>query len=87
MVPVDPGTGDVLLVDHRNARLWLPPGGHVEPGEAPAVTAGRELAEELGVSGAATLNGRGRYLLSPLSQGFSSALSACSPAARSAGSH
>lgn len=50
VVPVDPGTGDVLLVDHRNARLWLPPGGHVEPGEEPARTATRELEEELGVS-------------------------------------
>ncbi len=23
----------ILLVDHKNARLWLPTGGHVEPGE------------------------------------------------------
>lgn len=53
VVPTDPGTGDVLLVDHRNARLWLPPGGHVEPGEHPAATAARELGEELGVAGAA----------------------------------
>ncbi len=53
VVPADPVTGDVLLVDHRNARLWLPPGGHVEPGEHPARTAARELREELGVSGAA----------------------------------
>jgi 8-oxo-dGTP diphosphatase len=40
----------VLLVDHRNARLWLPTGGHVEPGEHPRVTVVRELMEELGVS-------------------------------------
>ena len=53
VLPTDPGTGDVLLVDHRNARLWLPPGGHVEPGEHPALTAARELDEELGVAGAA----------------------------------
>jgi ADP-ribose pyrophosphatase YjhB (NUDIX family) len=39
----------VLLVDHINAGLWLPPGGHVEPDEHPAETARRELAEELGV--------------------------------------
>jgi 8-oxo-dGTP diphosphatase len=33
---------DILLVDHKSARLWLPPGGHVEP------TVTRELGEELG---------------------------------------
>ena len=38
----------VLLVDHKNARLWLPSGGHVEPGEHPRTTVLRELAEELG---------------------------------------
>ena len=53
VVPTDPDSGDVLLVDHRNARLWLPPGGHVEPGEDPGRTAVRELDEELGVAGAA----------------------------------
>jgi 8-oxo-dGTP pyrophosphatase MutT (NUDIX family) len=37
----------VLLVDHKKAQLWLPTGGHVEPGEHPRVTVGRELAEEL----------------------------------------
>lgn len=40
--------GHVLLVDHRNAQLWLPAGGHVEPGEHPRITAARELEEELG---------------------------------------
>ena len=40
--------GHVLLVDHRNAQLWLPPGGHVEPGEHPRRTVVRELEEELG---------------------------------------
>jgi 8-oxo-dGTP diphosphatase len=40
----------VLLVDHRNARLWLPPGGHVEPGEHPRATVLRELHEELGLA-------------------------------------
>lgn len=39
--------GHILLVDHRNARLWLPPGGHVEPGEHPRQTVARELKEEL----------------------------------------
>ena len=39
----------VLLVDHRKAGLWLPPGGHVEPGEHPRDTALREAIEELGI--------------------------------------
>jgi 8-oxo-dGTP diphosphatase len=39
----------VLLVDHKNARLWLPSGGHVEPGEHPRTTVVRELREELGL--------------------------------------
>jgi len=40
----------VLLVDHRDAGLWLPTGGHVEPGEHPRETVRRELYEELGVT-------------------------------------
>lgn len=38
----------ILLVDHRSAGLWLPAGGHVEPGEHPRRTVERELQEELG---------------------------------------
>lgn len=38
----------ILLVDHRNAGLWLPTGGHVEVGEHPRATVARELEEELG---------------------------------------
>lgn len=48
-VVVDPGARKLLLVDHRLSGLWLPPGGHVDPGEHPAETARRELGEELGV--------------------------------------
>jgi 8-oxo-dGTP pyrophosphatase MutT (NUDIX family) len=48
VVPVDED-GAMLLVAHINAGLWLPPGGHVEPGEHPVRTAERELAEELGL--------------------------------------
>ena len=39
----------ILLVDHINAELWLPTGGHVEPGEHPRTTALREAEEELGI--------------------------------------
>jgi 8-oxo-dGTP diphosphatase len=39
---------EILLVDHKNAQLWLPPGGHVEPDEHPRATVVRELREELG---------------------------------------
>ncbi len=48
-VVVDADAGQVLLVDHRLSGLWLPAGGHVEPGEHPAAAARRELHEELGV--------------------------------------
>jgi 8-oxo-dGTP diphosphatase len=39
----------ILLVDHVNAGLFLPPGGHVEFDEHPALTARRECREELGI--------------------------------------
>jgi 8-oxo-dGTP pyrophosphatase MutT (NUDIX family) len=39
----------LLLVDHKNAQLWLPSGGHVEPNEHPRATVVRELREELGI--------------------------------------
>jgi 8-oxo-dGTP pyrophosphatase MutT (NUDIX family) len=48
-VLTDLRSGSVFLVDHRLSGLWLPAGGHVEPGEAPAVTAKREAREELGI--------------------------------------
>jgi 8-oxo-dGTP diphosphatase len=50
VVPIDPDDGAILLVDHVNAGLWLPPGGHVEPDEHPTETARREAAEELGLT-------------------------------------
>jgi len=49
VVLTDPSRDRVLLVDHVNARLWLPPGGHVEPDEDPVEAARRELSEELGI--------------------------------------
>ena len=42
--------GQMVLVDHKNAELWLPPGGHVEPEEHPRITAQRELEEELSLT-------------------------------------
>lgn len=39
----------VLLHKHRKLGLWLPPGGHVEPGELPDDAATREVLEETGV--------------------------------------
>jgi 8-oxo-dGTP diphosphatase len=49
-VLVDVAARALLLVDHHNAGLWVPTGGHVEPAEAPVVAAERELGEELGVT-------------------------------------
>jgi 8-oxo-dGTP diphosphatase len=46
---VDADDGAFLLGDHRKSGLWLPSGGHVEPGEDPVETVRRECVEELGV--------------------------------------
>lgn len=46
---VDAANGAFLLGDHRKSGLWLPSGGHVEPGEDPVETVRRECVEELGV--------------------------------------
>ncbi len=46
---MDPEHNKTLLVRHKKANLWLPSGGHVEPGELPIETVTRELGEELGV--------------------------------------
>jgi 8-oxo-dGTP diphosphatase len=47
----------ILLVDHINAGLWLPTGGHVEPGEHPRTTALREAKEELFIDGRFLVDG------------------------------
>jgi 8-oxo-dGTP pyrophosphatase MutT (NUDIX family) len=39
----------ILLVDHIKAGLWLPSGGHCDPGEHPRDTVRREVVEELSV--------------------------------------
>lgn len=40
----------VMLIDHVKAGLWLPSGGHVEPGEHPQMTVVREADEELRIA-------------------------------------
>lgn len=46
-VPIDIEEGKILLVHHKKANLWLPPGGHVEWNEHPKETVAREMQEEL----------------------------------------
>ncbi|MGE0631242.1 MAG: NUDIX domain-containing protein [Pseudobdellovibrionaceae bacterium] len=46
---IDPHEKEILLVEHKNAELWLPCGGHVELNEDPKISAQRELAEELNI--------------------------------------
>jgi 8-oxo-dGTP pyrophosphatase MutT (NUDIX family) len=41
--------GRVLLVHHNRFGQWVPPGGHIEPGETFAQTAAREFKEETGL--------------------------------------
>ncbi|MFF7471025.1 NUDIX domain-containing protein [Streptomyces sp. NPDC008092] len=53
-VVLDDTRGQLLLVAHRKAGLWLPPGGHVEPGEDPWAAVVRECREELGIEATAS---------------------------------
>jgi 8-oxo-dGTP pyrophosphatase MutT (NUDIX family) len=57
VVLLDHNNFDVLLVDHVNSGLFLPPGGHVELDEHPAATARRECREELGIDVSLAGNG------------------------------
>lgn len=41
--------GKVLLVHHKGWDKWVPPGGHLEPGDTFANTAEREFEEETGL--------------------------------------
>jgi 8-oxo-dGTP pyrophosphatase MutT (NUDIX family) len=41
--------GRVLLVHHNRFGKWVPPGGHIEPGETFAEAAVREFKEETGL--------------------------------------
>lgn len=45
------GPRGVCLHRHKRLGIWLQPGGHVDPGEAPWTAALRETAEETGLHG------------------------------------
>lgn len=49
-VPFHRSSGSIYLVDHIKANDWIPPGGHIEPGESPIETVRREFEEELGMA-------------------------------------
>ncbi|WSB31281.1 NUDIX domain-containing protein [Streptomyces sp. NBC_01788] len=54
----------LLLVAHRKAGLWLPSGGHVEPGEDPWAAVVRECREELSIEAVASpINGEHPFFL------------------------
>ena len=48
-VPFNPNTKEVFIVEHKKAKKWLFPGGHIDKGETLLDTLNREISEELGV--------------------------------------
>ena len=44
------GPRGVLLLEHKRLGIWLQPGGHIDPGEAPWDAALRESREETGLA-------------------------------------
>lgn len=49
MVVIDPRASLLLLIHHKATGVWMFPGGHVDPDEAPHEAARREVHEETGV--------------------------------------
>lgn len=47
-VPIDFKKKRIYMGHHIKADDWIPPGGHMEPGEVPEDTTRREFTEELG---------------------------------------
>jgi 8-oxo-dGTP diphosphatase len=82
-LPVHVRDASTLLVDHRLSGLWLPPGGHVEPGEDPAFTARREAREELGIEADFSVVGETPFFLS-VTRTVITAGAAATPADRAA---
>ncbi|MRH89785.1 NUDIX domain-containing protein [Nocardia sp. SYP-A9097] len=60
---IDPDERAVLLGMHRKAGLWLPTGGHVDPGEHPLATARRETREEIAIEPEFTVVGESPLFL------------------------
>ncbi len=46
-VPIVPSKRLVYMGHHKKADAWMPPGGHIDPGENPIQTVKREFEEEL----------------------------------------
>lgn len=46
-LPYDKKSGKIFLGHHIKANDWIPPGGHIEPGESPEEACIREMQEEL----------------------------------------
>ncbi len=47
-LPYNPDTRQLFIVYHKDAGLWISPGGHIDQGETLIETLDRELMEELG---------------------------------------
>ncbi|MCL1852782.1 MAG: NUDIX domain-containing protein [Peptococcaceae bacterium] len=46
------GKNEILMINHKKQRVWLPPGGHIEENELPDEAVLREIFEETGVRAA-----------------------------------
>lgn len=60
---------ETFLIHHKKAKLWLPPGGHVDLGQTLNDTASRELEEELGITNPIMILNHPVYLTHTLTQG------------------
>ena len=49
-LPFNPEINEIFIVDHKKAKKWLFPGGHIDKGGGLLDTLNREITEELGVA-------------------------------------